>query len=318
MCKISVIVPVYNVAPYLPKCLDSICNQTLKDIEIICVNDCSTDNSLEILKEYAQNDTRIKLIDFKENKGVSAARNAGIKTAQGEYIGFVDSDDWIDLNFYEKLYEYAIRTHCDVAKSEMIIVSTNCNISKLPTYRNNMIKQNRLNFYYEFYTAIYNKKFLINNNIYFPEDVLTFEDPVFSIQVILSDPKLELISGTNYYLLERNNSKTKTFELYKINSFITGAQQIINLLNSYNINKKDYITIYEDLIFFDFIGRHIKAHISIEQCFKNYNKLYNSLDFNYKPYRCLNCTELNNLYNKLKQKIYIKKLSHSVRRPTNV
>ena len=90
MCKISVIVPVYNVAPYLPKCLDSICNQTLKDIEIICVNDCSTDSSFEILKEYSQKDSRIKLIDFKENKGVSAARNAGIKTAHGEYIGFVD------------------------------------------------------------------------------------------------------------------------------------------------------------------------------------------------------------------------------------
>ena len=81
--------------------------QTLSDIEIICVNDCSTDNSFEILKEYASKDDRIKLIDFKENKGAAVARNTGIDEAKGEYIGFVDSDDFIDLDFYEKLYKEA-------------------------------------------------------------------------------------------------------------------------------------------------------------------------------------------------------------------
>ena len=93
---ISVIVPVYNVENYLGKCLDSLINQTYKDIEIICINDGSTDNSLNILREYEQMDSRIIIIDQK-NGGLSNARNIGLKEAAGEYIMFVDSDDWIDL-----------------------------------------------------------------------------------------------------------------------------------------------------------------------------------------------------------------------------
>ena len=89
--KISVIIPVYNVEKYLSECLDSVISQTLKDIEIICVNDGSTDNSLQILKEYASKDTRIKIID-KENEGQGYARKVGLDVANGEYILFCDSD----------------------------------------------------------------------------------------------------------------------------------------------------------------------------------------------------------------------------------
>ena len=91
MPKVSVIIPVYNTENYLRKCLDSVINQTLDDIEIICINDCSTDNSLNILKEYASKDERIKIIEFKENKGASVARNTGIAESNGEYIGFLIS-----------------------------------------------------------------------------------------------------------------------------------------------------------------------------------------------------------------------------------
>lgn len=94
--KVSIIVPVYNVEKYLAKCLDSLVNQTLKDIEIICINDGSTDNSLEILNTYAQKDSRITIID-KKNEGVSAARNTGLNISKGEYIMFVDSDDYLEL-----------------------------------------------------------------------------------------------------------------------------------------------------------------------------------------------------------------------------
>ena len=116
MPKVSVIIPVYKTEDYLRKCLDSVCNQTLKDIEIICINDCSPDGCLEILKEYASKDERIKIIDFKENKGAACARNAGIDAAQGEYLGFVDSDDFIDLDFYEKLYIKAKETNAQIVK----------------------------------------------------------------------------------------------------------------------------------------------------------------------------------------------------------
>ena len=97
MPKISVIVPIFNVEKYLKECLESIINQTFKDIEIICINDGSTDNSLDILNQYAEKDNRIKVIT-QSNQGLSAARNTGIKYANGEYISFIDSDDYIDTS----------------------------------------------------------------------------------------------------------------------------------------------------------------------------------------------------------------------------
>lgn len=109
--KVSVIVPVYNVEQYLSDCLESICCQTLKEIEIIVVNDGSTDNSLSIIESFQQKYSNIKLIN-KKNGGLSSARNAGIEMAVGEYLFFVDSDDFIDLDTLEKMYVKAKETHC--------------------------------------------------------------------------------------------------------------------------------------------------------------------------------------------------------------
>lgn len=111
--KVSVCVPVYNVASSLEVCLDSIINQTLQDIEIICVDDGSTDNSLEILERYREKDGRIVVI-HKENGGLPSARNAALDVAKGEYVGFVDSDDFIQDNMYERLYGVATEEKCDV------------------------------------------------------------------------------------------------------------------------------------------------------------------------------------------------------------
>lgn len=99
------------------ECLNSLINQTLKNIEIICVDDGSTDNSYAILKEFQQKDARVKIIQ-QENSGISVARNNAIKIAQGEYIGFVDSDDWVDLDFYEKLYISAKKFNVDIAAGD--------------------------------------------------------------------------------------------------------------------------------------------------------------------------------------------------------
>lgn len=116
--KISVIVPIYNVEEHLSRCLDSIVKQTFKDIEIICINDGSTDRSATIAEKYAKKDKRISVI-YQENKGISAARNAGMRVARGKYISFVDSDDWIDLNFLENLYNAAESSGADAACSEI-------------------------------------------------------------------------------------------------------------------------------------------------------------------------------------------------------
>lgn len=103
--KISIIIPVYNVEKYLRECLDSCTNQTLKDIEIICVDDCSPDNSIKILEEYQQKDPRIKILKHKINKNLGSARNTGLANATGEYVWFVDSDDYIDTKACQILYD---------------------------------------------------------------------------------------------------------------------------------------------------------------------------------------------------------------------
>lgn len=103
--KISIVVAVYNIESYLNQCLDSLINQTIKDIEIICVNDGSTDNSQNIINEYSKKDSRIKVIN-QDNKGISAARNAGIDAATGEYLLFIDGDDYIDLDLCEKCLNF--------------------------------------------------------------------------------------------------------------------------------------------------------------------------------------------------------------------
>ena len=102
MKLVSVVIPVYNVEKYVEKCLDSVINQTYQNLEIIIVNDGSTDNSLSVCQKKKLSDSRIKLIN-KENGGLSSARNAGIECAQGEFICFIDSDDWIELDYIEVL-----------------------------------------------------------------------------------------------------------------------------------------------------------------------------------------------------------------------
>ncbi|RLL42756.1 glycosyltransferase [Oceanobacillus piezotolerans] len=111
--KISIIVPIYNVEAYLKRCLESLLSQEIEDIEIIAVNDGSTDKSGEILNNYSHKDKRIKVIN-QQNNGVSAARNAGIRNAAGEFIGFVDPDDWVDGNMYEEMYRLAIEEDADI------------------------------------------------------------------------------------------------------------------------------------------------------------------------------------------------------------
>lgn len=118
MVKVSVIIPVYNVEKYLAQCLDSVCAQTLKDIEIICVNDGSTDGSAKILDEYAKKDARIRIIT-KKNAGLGAARNSGLDIAVGEYVAFIDSDDWVVADYYEKLYDAVVKQNADVSVSNM-------------------------------------------------------------------------------------------------------------------------------------------------------------------------------------------------------
>ena len=206
MPKISVIIPVYNVEPYLKRCLDSVINQTLTDIEIICINDCSTDGSLLIVNEYANKDNRIKLIDLPKNIGAGGAKNKGLEVAQGEYLSFIDPDDEIDLDFFEKLYIKAKETNADIVKGELITLDVDG--TKTKSSLNEKIKQNQSIYYFTFdyTTAIYKSAIILNNKIIFPEDLIVGEDVIFLNKAILKANKLEIINSTNYYYIRRKDS----------------------------------------------------------------------------------------------------------------
>ena len=233
--KVSVIIPVYNTEKYLEKCLDSVCNQTLSDIEIICINDASTDNSLEVLKQYAATDNRIKVISFEENKGAAAARNTGIEIATGEYIGFVDSDDYPDLDFYEKLYQKAIETGADAAKGNY----KNADNSYVDKLLNDKIKEDKNNFAYSYCSAIFKREIISKNNIRFP-NLSDMEDPVFTVQFALLANKVGIVD-TYINIRTRENSITSGYpELPQIKDKFEGLSMIQKLLNTANISSKSY------------------------------------------------------------------------------
>ena len=204
MPKVSVVVPCYNVAPYVGACLDSLVNQTLHDIEIICVDDKSTDDTANIIKKRAGADARIKLIELPQNAGVSVARNTGIDTATGEYIGFVDPDDYVDLDFYEKLYEVATRENADIAKANLTVV----NVDGVHTAGrlNRYVKQDKLNFQYEFTSAIYKSDFLNRHNLRFLPRVSIGEDVNWQIKAAYLANKIPVIDNTSYMYIRRSDS----------------------------------------------------------------------------------------------------------------
>jgi len=143
--KISIIIPIYKAEKYLTDCLDSLINQSLNDIQIICINDESPDNSLNILKEYAKKDKRIIIKNIK-HVSISETRNEGLKYVEGEYIGFVDDDDFIDLNQYEKMYEFAKKDDIDLLEFGVQKINENQNLkdfkNKKIIYKDEVVNTN--------------------------------------------------------------------------------------------------------------------------------------------------------------------------------
>lgn len=214
MAKVSIIVPVYNVEKYLRKCLNSLINQTLKEIEIICINDGSTDKSLEILEEYKNRDSRIILLN-QENSGQSITRNNGIKKATGEYLGFVDPDDWVDLDYYERLYNAASTNDTDIAVGGIIRV-TGIKKKKFLNFEKETITDNT-NLKFELcdvpeksyvWNKIYKTQKLKEINLKFEEGRI-FEDCIFTPQALFFLGKMVTVPNTYYYYLRRNNSTVK-------------------------------------------------------------------------------------------------------------
>ena len=194
---ISVIIPVYGVEKYIAQCLESVINQTYTNLEIIVINDGTKDRSAEIAKEYAKKDSRIKVYDF-ENGGASAARNRGIKLASGDYIAFLDSDDWIERQMYEKLISEAIKSNADIVKCGF---KNNDNkvvfLNKIERNR----KQN-IDLFFDgilwvvLWNAIY--KTDIVKQVVFPENVRCFEDNYASALFLFLAKKVSTVDSYEY------------------------------------------------------------------------------------------------------------------------
>lgn len=210
---ISVIVPVYNVSEYLPRCLDSIINQTYRNLEIILVDDGSTDNSGQICDEYAKKDNRIIVI-HKENGGVSSARNQGIDKATGEYIGFVDSDDVVEENMYSILIDNAENKNVEISCCQIQTKSVDGSISNIDTFESKVFKKQEIieGFFSNqrirgFIVSPCNK--IIKKNIIgslrFKNYALA-EDFLFIFEVLNNCQYVHYDSTVGYYYLHRENS----------------------------------------------------------------------------------------------------------------
>ena len=214
--KVSVIIPVYNSKQYLNQCLDSVVNQTLKDIEIIIVNDGSTDNSLEIIQDYSDNYKNIKVIN-KQNESCYKARNVGLKTAKGEYVAFLDSDDYIEFNMYEKLYLKANDTNADIVSSNYYILENNnlkvvdfsSSIKVLEKTNNKLVGAENILLDAVIWSRIFKRQMLIDKGIMFHSDIHTADDAFFHALTMLNANKIIYIPDVLYtYRISRNGSIT--------------------------------------------------------------------------------------------------------------
>lgn len=214
MVKVSVVVPVYNSEKYLVQCLDSICGQTLREIEIICVDDGSTDQSSVILDDYAGQDERIKVI-HKSNAGYGAAMNTGIDVAKGEYIGIVESDDCIEAQMYEMLYCAAVLDDLDVIKSDAYYWIEGAAYRKrihykwLDSYYDRVLDDISRNKFFDFYmniwTGIYKRDFLNAFHIRFYESPgASYQDNGFWIQTLVYCRKAKWVNKA-FYLYRQDN-----------------------------------------------------------------------------------------------------------------
>ena len=251
MPKITIIVPVYNQEQYIRECLDSIINQTLEDIEVICVNDCSTDSSLSILEEYAQKDNRIKIFSQEKNLGTGLARNIAIDASEGEYIMFVDPDDYIELKACEILYNNAKSYDSDFVEFLFDRFDKEKNfytIEKLYDLPNNglidkelILKSNIFSAPIMAWNKFYKSDFLQTNKIYFHNSRLA-EDHIVTIKTRCLANRITYLNSVLYHyrINPANNQATDIGNLPEIFKEIKDFLVKENIFNSVYRNYYNY------------------------------------------------------------------------------
>ena len=277
---ITVIVPIYNLEGYLERCIESIINQTYKNIEIILVDDGSKDNSAKLCDEYAKKDKRIKVI-HKENGGVSSARNLALDLAKGDFITFADSDDYLDLSLYQKMMQKQLETNADLVFSRFKKVIDNkvfnekeialeefCKTSNLsyllktPPIKKQQ-KENSIEVYNYVMCSIWRilfKKSAINH-IRFNSKISFMEDAIFLMQVIInSKPIISFVDEYLYYYLIRQNSSVRT-QSNLINNSKEFVLELENLLK--DTGYEEYIKVHKFYFYLNCISHNYTHNLSL-------------------------------------------------------
>lgn len=284
--KVSIIIAAYNIEKYISRCLDSLVNQTFKNIEIIVVDDGSTDKTLEVINKYACKDDRI-IVHSQENKGSIEARKSGFNISNGEYILFVDGDDWVEENTIEILYSNVNnqQNNVDVVLFNFIEVSNNKK-EFLESYKwNRVVSDDLLKYLFinEIYPCIWSKfirkGFIIHNNIEFPNNISYAEDLAFISSIFIKKPTYKLCRDNLYNYYQRDNSITKTINAKALE--INLALQFIKrkLIDSNLLDKYKYE--YECMVFIrlflckildiNYVVKSKEIHKEIFLQYKEYN-----------------------------------------------
>lgn len=244
--KISIIVPVYKVEQYIHKCIDSILQQTLTDIELILVNDGSPDNCGQICDEFARKDVRIKVI-HKENGGLSSARNSGLDIAKGEYVGFVDSDDWIEPDMYKLLYSLCEENNCEIANISSFIHYKERTIRNggHPLIIHNKTEAMKTMLEGKLYDEVVWTKLVkrdLLKNLRFKTGIV-YEDTAFTYQLIHKSNRICSIGIPMYHYIKRENS---TMDMAIKNIRIDSVkiyQEMYKFMNKHNYESRGIVAL---------------------------------------------------------------------------
>ena len=268
MIKISVIVPIYNVENYLSQCLKSIIDQSLEEIEVLCINDGSTDNSEKIVVEYMEKSSKIRLIN-QENQGVGIARNTGINLAAGEFVAFMDSDDYyLDENTLSDMYKAAkyhnvsicggsfSEDHGTWIRKEFLGIYTNYTFAE-----DKLLEYKDYQFDYGYHRFIYNRQMLVENSIYFPT-YIRFQDPPFFVKAMITAEKFYALKRITYCY--RYGHQKLEWTQKRIIAVLNGMIDNLEMSNQHNLEKLHRLTL-------DRLIREYQSAIAVNLNSKNKN-----------------------------------------------
>ena len=243
---ISIILPIYNTAPYLEKCIESLLCQTYKNLEIVCVDDGSVDGSEAILDKYAEKDSRIKAV-HKRNGGESSARNIGLQMMSGQYVGFMDCDDWVELDMYENLIVKAMEKKVDIVVSTWYCDKENLSekiLNRLPVSEEVFDREKLLNYVYKrddyrgfayMWDKLYKRELFYDaesNLILFDEDLALGGDVLYLAKLVLNSTRAVYMDKAFYHYNQRSTSGCHTHNLKKREDWIEAYRRLIRYIEA--------------------------------------------------------------------------------------